>query len=68
MLDPLGLVLKGGVWYVVAMSGDQIRTYRVSRVVDAVVARGAGRVGPTGFDLPTYWAESSAAYEREQPR
>ena len=22
---------------------------------------------PAGFDLPTYWAESSAAYEREQP-
>ncbi len=66
LLDPLGLVLKGGVWYVVATSGDQIRTYRVSRVVDAVsLVERSGR--PDGFDLPTYWAESSAAYERERP-
>ena len=35
MLDPLGLVLKAGVWYLVAMAGDQIRTYRLSRVVAA---------------------------------
>lgn len=60
-LEPLGLVLKGGVWYVVAaVDGDQ-RTYRVSRV---------GSVEPTGetfarsadFDLAAYWAEWSQAF------
>jgi predicted DNA-binding transcriptional regulator YafY len=66
-LGPLGLVLKGGVWYLVATSGDQIRTYRVSRVVGAEVLDERTE-RPEGFDLPTYWTESSAAYEREAPR
>src|SRR3954465_1534667 len=30
VIDPLGIVLKGGVWYLVAATEDQIRTYRVS--------------------------------------
>ena len=34
VVDPLGLVLKAGVWYLVALSGRtrSIRTFRVSRV------------------------------------
>src|SRR5438034_2717540 len=33
-LEPLGLVLKSGVWYLVAHADGQLRTYRVSRVLD----------------------------------
>src|SRR5438128_7101344 len=29
-LDPLGLVLKAGIWYLVARIGDGMRTYRAS--------------------------------------
>jgi predicted DNA-binding transcriptional regulator YafY len=69
-IEPLGVVLKAGIWYVVAgVDGvdGQLRTYRVSRVV------GVGPVGeafsrPANFDLATYWAESSAAFERDVPR
>src|SRR5918996_3650655 len=32
LLEPLGLVLKAGTWYVVAVHEGQLRTYRVSRV------------------------------------
>jgi predicted DNA-binding transcriptional regulator YafY len=67
LLDPLGLVLKGGVWYLVAMSDDQIRTYRVARVVAAKVLEERGS-RPEDFDLAAYWTESSAAYERDIPR
>ena len=67
VLDPLGLVLKAGVWYLVALAEGQARTYRVSRV--AGVRPLEERFNrPPKFDLPSFWSESSAAYEREAPR
>ena len=66
-IDPLGLVLKAGRWYLVGRSDDQFRTYRVSRM-SRVDALGERFDRPDGFDLATYWAESSAAFEREVPR
>src|SRR5262249_1266181 len=67
VLEPLGLVLKAGVWYLVAGVDGQPRTYRVSRVnrvetLDEVFER------PEKFDLASFWTESSAAYERDTPR
>jgi predicted DNA-binding transcriptional regulator YafY len=67
VIGPLGLVLKGGIWYVVAVVDGQIRTYRASRVVGATVL-GDPVDRPDDFDLAAYWTESSAAYERETPR
>jgi len=67
LLDPLGLVLKGGIWYVVASVEGALRTYRLSRVVAArPLEETFDR--PPGFDLASHWAESIAAYEREIPR
>ncbi|MFL5778648.1 MAG: helix-turn-helix transcriptional regulator [Chloroflexota bacterium] len=71
LLDPLGLVLKAGVWYLVARVDEgQFRTYRVSRVASVRQLDGedARFERPEAFDLAAYWAESSAAYEREAPR
>jgi predicted DNA-binding transcriptional regulator YafY len=66
-VEPLGLVLKAGIWYVVARTDGQIRTYRVSRVRAArPLAERFDR--PEPFDLAAYWSESSAAYERDIPR
>lgn len=61
-VDPLGLVLKGGVWYLVARARDGLRTYRVSRirslaVLDATFDR------PEGFDLAQHWDESSGEFQ-----
>jgi predicted DNA-binding transcriptional regulator YafY len=67
VIDPLGLVLKAGIWYVVAAVEDQIRTYRVSRVL-GVTSDGTTVERPAGFDLAAYWTESSAAFERDAPR
>lgn len=67
VIDPLGLVLKGGIWYVVAVSGEQIRTYRARRIL-AAEATGATFARPPGFELATHWTESIAAYERSTPR
>jgi predicted DNA-binding transcriptional regulator YafY len=67
VLEPLGVVLKAGIWYVVARVDDQIRTYRVSRVV-AVEPSAERFERPDDFDLAAYWAESAAAFERDAPR
>lgn len=66
-LEPLGLVLKAGTWYVVASVEGQIRTYRISRVV-RVEGGGERFERPEGFDLASYWTESTAAYERDIAR
>lgn len=55
-LDPLGLVLKGGSWYLVAAADGQHRTYRASRILDLETLPGRFE-RPTGFDLAAYWDE-----------
>ncbi|UED87162.1 helix-turn-helix transcriptional regulator [Streptomyces profundus] len=60
-LCPLGLVLKGGIWYLLATRGapdDEARTYRVSRL-DTVRLSAATFERPAGFDLGAHWAAST---------
>ena len=52
--DPLGLVAKGSVWYLVAQVEDGLRTYRVSRISEAAVLNTPCR-RPPEFDLAAYW-------------
>ena len=66
-LEPIGLVLKAGVWYLIARSEERIRTYRVSRITEVTVSD-ATFVRPPDFDLPAYWAESTSTYEQGAPR
>jgi predicted DNA-binding transcriptional regulator YafY len=67
LIEPLGLVLKAGTWYVVARTDEQLRTYRASRVAGARLLDDQFQ-RPDGFELSAFWAESSAAYERDTPR
>jgi len=67
ILEPLGLVLKAGVWYLVAAADGQPRTYRVSRVSRVTTLNDVFE-RPERFDLAAFWTESSAAYERDTPR
>ena len=67
VIEPLGLVLKAGVWYVVAAADDEIRTYRARRI-RAVQPTGETFGRPAEFDLARHWTESAAAYERDMPR
>ena len=61
-LGPLGLVLKSGVWYLIAQSGKSIRTYRVAQIVDAEVTDEAF-ARPKDFDIASHWENASRAYE-----
>jgi predicted DNA-binding transcriptional regulator YafY len=69
-LEPLGLVLKNGIWYLVASTGaNEPRTYRASRVVDVEITSDPVTPRPA-FDLATFWnarrrefESTGAAYE-----
>lgn len=63
-VHPLGLVLKAGVWYLVAARDGKARTYRVASIVELEVLPQASQ-RPTGFDLAGYWRESVQRFERE---
>lgn len=60
--DPLGLVLKAGVWYLVAAVKGEPRTYRVSSIQTLEVLD-AKAVRPARFDLARHWAAAAAAFE-----
>jgi predicted DNA-binding transcriptional regulator YafY len=66
-IQPLGVVLKAGIWYLVADSDGNTRTYRVSRVTRAAPTD-EWFVRSPEFDLASYWAASTVAYERDVPR
>ncbi|WP_433222928.1 helix-turn-helix transcriptional regulator [Dactylosporangium sp. CS-047395] len=62
-LRPLGLVLKAGVWYLVAQGKGDPRTYRVASIkslkpLPDTFAR------PPGFDLAEFWRTHVDRYER----
>ncbi|RIQ29166.1 helix-turn-helix transcriptional regulator [Jiangella rhizosphaerae] len=63
LLDPLGLVLKAGTWYLVAAHRQQVRTYKVGRI-DAATVLPEPSWRPDGFDLAEWWAASSAQFDR----
>ncbi|HEY2100490.1 MAG TPA: WYL domain-containing protein [Pseudonocardia sp.] len=60
ILDPLGLVLKAGVWYLVAGGPTGApRTYRVSRVLSLRTSPGRTH-RPPDFSLAEFWRTRSA--------
>ncbi|MFB9625869.1 helix-turn-helix transcriptional regulator [Nonomuraea helvata] len=61
-LDPYGLVVKAGRWYLVARAGEDVRTYRVSQILD-LHPLPEGFTRPDGFDLAAYWQAYLAEFE-----
>ena len=60
-VDPLGLVVKAGEWYVVARAERAIRTYKVANIQALEVGGPFKR--PRGFDLERHWRESLERFE-----
>ncbi|QNS06644.1 helix-turn-helix transcriptional regulator [Streptomyces xanthii] len=72
-LEPYGLVLKAGVWYLAARvrggSGGGFRVYRLDRIdavepVEAGSGGGESFVRDEEFDLPAFWAERAEQFAR----
>lgn len=66
VVDPLGLVLKAGEWYLVAQVGAEIggarRTYRIAKVL-ALELLEERFERPAGFDLAAHWQEELRRFE-----
>ncbi|NUV99911.1 YafY family protein [Streptomyces sp. CAI 127] len=61
-LEPYGLVLKAGRWYLVAAAdGGSPRTYRVDQVLE-LRALDEPFEPPAAFDLAAYWREHLAGF------
>ena len=67
VVDPLGLVAKGSTWYLVAKTPRGLRTYRVSRIVEAALLDAASD-RPPDFDLAAYWKSSIERLRESRPR
>jgi predicted DNA-binding transcriptional regulator YafY len=64
VIEPLGLVLKGGIWYVVAQRDGNARTYKLSQIL-SLSPTGETFARPKDFDLPGYWEASTRQFERD---
>jgi len=66
LFEPLGLVAKVGIWYLVGrrvVDGvAEMRVYRVSRVLEATLTDETFE-RPEGFDLAEYWRAWCEAFE-----
>lgn len=62
-INPLGIVLKAGVWYFLARVDDDIRTYRVAAIVDLTVLDETFE-RPGDFDLARTWTDWAVDFER----
>src|SRR5207249_8330558 len=65
-VDPLGLVLKGGAWYLVARRSVGMRVYRVSRVASVRPLDDAFE-RPAEFELAAFWQTWSREFEQNRP-
>jgi predicted DNA-binding transcriptional regulator YafY len=67
-LEPLGLILKGGLWYLAARPVEgrrhELRTYRVSNILDLTV-KDETFERPADFDLADWWSGTSRRFEAE---
>jgi predicted DNA-binding transcriptional regulator YafY len=62
VVDPLGLVLKAGTWYLVARAEGEIRTFRLSSIqeLESLDTRFSRQ---RKFDLAKYWSASTKRFE-----
>jgi predicted DNA-binding transcriptional regulator YafY len=63
-IEPLGLVAKAGIWYVVARDNDAYRTFRAERIIGVTLLTQTF-VRPPAFDLDSYWHDATSAMQAQ---
>lgn len=65
VVDPLGLVTKAGVWYLVARDDRAVKTFRIQRIARVrILDRRFKR--PSDFDVGAYWQGVAAHVASEE--
>jgi predicted DNA-binding transcriptional regulator YafY len=67
IIDPLGLVAKGSTWYLVANTGSGFRTFRLSRIQNALLLD-LSCERPANFDLESHWRSATEDFLKNSPR
>lgn len=62
-LDPLGVVMKGGVWYLVAQWRGAPLTYRIAKILEFEPTEESFK-RPKNFNLTEYWTNWSRDFEK----
>lgn len=65
-LQPLGLVNKKGIWYLIAID-DIIKTYKISSIVDLSITNIEFH-RPCDFNLEEYWKTSTSNFIEKIPK
>ena len=66
-IEPLGLVVKQGVWYVLAVTAQGQRSFRIDRIVDVVMTDVVFE-RPNDFDLEAAWRQVTTGYVERSTR
>lgn len=66
IVNPLGLVAKSSIWYLVASAPDGLRTYRISRL-QYVRKQEEFFERLDSFDLAAYWEQSTSLFKSQLP-
>src|SRR5207245_2350035 len=67
VVDPLGLVAKASIWYLVSAVEDEMRVFRLSRTLAAeLLDEPCER--PPDFDLVSYWATWRDGFKASLPK
>ena len=64
-VDPYGMVSKQATWYLVARAPAGMRTYRISRMQNAVVLAVTFE-RPANFDLAAHWKTATAQLQQKR--
>lgn len=66
-LNPLGLVCKRGIWYLVALNNEIIKTYKVTSIESALIIDNTF-IRPHDFNLKSYWKVSTSNFKNLIPK
>jgi predicted DNA-binding transcriptional regulator YafY len=63
-VEPLGLVLKAGSWYLVARRGRATRIFKVASILE-LTTQATSFTRPEGFDLAVFWQAALRRFEAQ---